>query len=210
MKLLNILLILSLMAGTAACSTKKKADATQEATESVAESEEDADFVVDADDEELIAEDESSEEADEIEEVAESSAEEVQASADDSQVQITAVQEYTAEKGDTLMLVAFKLFGDYTKWRELQSMNSDVLANGLRTGTVLRYNSTGFTWNPQGLPYLIKSGDSLSGISKEKYGTFKRWKDIYENNQPMIRDPNLIFAGFTIYYVPDRDIASEE
>lgn len=208
MKLLNILMILSLLAGGAACSTKKTDYKSDEATEAIAESEEDGDFVVDADDEELVAEDEE-ELSDEIEEVAESTAEEVQASADESEVVITEVQQYTAEKGDTLMLVAFKLFGDYTKWRELQAMNTAKLANGLNAGTVLSYNSTGFTWNPQGLPYLIKSGDSLSGISKEKYGTFNRWKDIYENNQPMIRDANLIFAGFTIYYVPDRDIASE-
>jgi len=207
MKLLNLLLILALFAGTAACSTKKKADANQEVAE-VAEGADDGDFVVDADDEELIAEDESTS-SDEIEEVAESTAEEVQASAEGSSPMISEVQEYTAEKGDTLMLISFKLFGDYTKWRELQSMNSNVLAGGLKAGAVLKYNSTGFTWNPQGLPYLIKSGDSLSGISKDKYGTWKRWKEIYENNQPMIRDANLIFAGFTIYYVPDRDIASE-
>ncbi len=208
MKILNLLIILSLFAGTAACSTKKKADANQDVAESVTDGGEDADFVVDADDEELIAEDEEAS-SDEIEQVAESTAEEVSASAEESSVQISEVQEYTVEKGDTLMLVSFKLFGDYRKWRDLQAMNGDLVAGGLKAGSVLKYNSTGFTWNPQGLPYLIKSGDSLSGISQDKYGTWKRWKEIYENNQPMIRDANLIFAGFTIYYVPERDIASE-
>ena len=53
-------------------------------------------------------------------------------------------------------------------------------------------------------------GETLGTISNKHYGVTKRWKDLYENNRPMIKDPNLIFAGFTLYYVPDRDLASDE
>ena len=44
-------------------------------------------------------------------------------------------------------------------------------------------------------------------ISKKKYGTPVRWKSIWDNNKPMIKDPNLIFAGFTLYYIPDNSVA---
>ena len=62
---------------------------------------------------------------------------------------------------------------------------------------------------PNGTPYMVKTGDTLQIISMDKYGTTRKWKSIYENNRPLIRNPNLIFAGFTIYYQPTRDLASE-
>ncbi len=121
--------------------------------------------------------------------------------------------QYTVEKGDTLMLVAFKLYGDYAKWKLLSGYNPTVKENGLSQGMVLKYEAPKekFAWSPQGEPYLIKMAETLGSISKDKYGTNKRWKDIFENNRPMIKNPNLIFAGFTLYYVPDeRSVASEK
>ena len=118
---------------------------------------------------------------------------------------------YHVQKGDTLMMVAFKIYGDYRKWKDLKSWNESKLKIKMGSGTVLKYYlpGTSFGWGPSGLPYLVKSGDTLGTVSMDKYGTSKKWKSIYENNRPLIRDPNLIFAGFTIYYVPSRDIASE-
>ncbi|PIP94727.1 MAG: hypothetical protein COW78_09545 [Bdellovibrio sp. CG22_combo_CG10-13_8_21_14_all_39_27] len=58
-----------------------------------------------------------------------------------------------------------------------------------------------------GNPYLIKSGDSLSLISKKVYGDWREWPAIHKNNPQQIRDPNLIFAGFTLYYLPLNKIA---
>lgn len=119
---------------------------------------------------------------------------------------------YNSEKGDTLMLISFKLYGDYRKWKQIRDANPGININDLAAGTLLKYPKPAveFTWQPKGLPYLIKRGDYLGSISLDKYGTYKRWKDIWNNNKPMIKDPNLIFAGFTIYYIPDdRNLASE-
>ena len=119
--------------------------------------------------------------------------------------------EYTVEKGDTLMLIAFKLYGDYSMWKKVLDMNPGLNPKNIKSGSVLKYNAPAekFVWNPQGNPYLIKQGDTLGTISNEKYGTVSKWKVIFENNRPMIRNPNLIFAGFTLYYVPDdRSVAS--
>ena len=118
---------------------------------------------------------------------------------------------YTTQKGETLMQVAFKLYGDYRKWKDIMSLNN-LSSQQVPRGMALQYEkpASKFVWNPSGNPYLIKNGDTLGTISQHKYNTAKRWKEIYNNNQPLIRDPNLIFAGFTIYYIPDsgREAAS--
>lgn len=125
-----------------------------------------------------------------------------------------AMAQYTVQKNETLMMIAFKLYGDYARWKELANMNSGTLKGGttITPGMVLNYiaPAEAFVWNPQGNPYLIKTGDTLGGISKEVYATVKKWKLLWENNKPLIKDPNKIYAGFTIYYLENgREVANE-
>ncbi len=124
-----------------------------------------------------------------------------------------ATMQYTVKKNETLMLIAFKIYGDYAKWKKLANQNTSKLKGTMtvREGMVLDYVSPAqeFTWNPQGLPYLIRTGDTLGLISKTVYTTPKKWKLIWENNRPLIKDPNKIFAGFTLYYLENgREVAS--
>jgi nucleoid-associated protein YgaU len=110
---------------------------------------------------------------------------------------------YTVQKNETLMMIAFKLYGDYGQWRDLSRRNASKLKNGLVfSGTKITYAlpSQTFEWSPQGNPYLIRTGDTLGAISGSVYGSAKKWKNIWENNRPLIKDPNRIFAGFTIYW----------
>ncbi len=123
------------------------------------------------------------------------------------------MMEYKVQKNETLMMIAFKLYGDYGWWKKLAGWNSGALKGGqiVRSGQTLKYMapSEEFVWNPQGLPYLIRTGDTLGLISKSVYQTQKKWKLIWENNRPLIKNPNLIFAGFTIYYLENgREVAS--
>ncbi len=117
------------------------------------------------------------------------------------------VKNYQVQKNETLMMIAFKLYGDYRKWHDLARLNRDRLGNSNRVaeGTNLRYEDygTNFSWNPDGEPYLIKLGDTLSLISNNVYGTRSKWPSIWNNNKPLIRDPNRIYAGFTLYYLTD-------
>lgn len=121
---------------------------------------------------------------------------------------------YQVQKNETLMMIAFKLYGDYGKWKELANYNRDTLKGStvVRNGMNLKYMAPAeeFVWNPQGLPYLIRTGDTLGGISNNVYQTTKKWKLIWDNNRPLIKDPNKIFAGFTLYYLENgRDVAAE-
>lgn len=124
------------------------------------------------------------------------------------------MMEYTVEKNETLMMIAFKIYGDYAKWKSLAATNSKALNGGttVRPGMKLKYTAPAeaFVWNPQGLPYLIRTGDTLMKISNNVYNSHKKWKSIWNNNKPLIKDPNKIFSGFTIYYLENgREVASE-
>lgn len=43
--------------------------------------------------------------------------------------------------------------------------------------------------------YVVVSGDSLSKIAKREYGDAGKWKQIFESNRDIIKDPNLIHPG---------------
>lgn len=120
-------------------------------------------------------------------------------------------EQYTIQKNDTLMMISFKIYGDYRKWKDLKKWNGNKAKFKMTEGETLKYFAPEktFIWEPSGLPYMVKTGDTLQKVSVDKYGSTKKWKDIYENNRPLIIDPNLIFAGFRIYYIPIRDIASK-
>ena len=43
--------------------------------------------------------------------------------------------------------------------------------------------------------YVVVAGDSLSKIANREYGDMGKWKQIYEANRDIIKDPNLIHPG---------------
>jgi nucleoid-associated protein YgaU len=43
--------------------------------------------------------------------------------------------------------------------------------------------------------YEVKSGDSLSKIAKQYYGSGNQWKTIFDANTDILKDPNKIFPG---------------
>lgn len=43
--------------------------------------------------------------------------------------------------------------------------------------------------------YVIKSGDTLSGLVKKYYGNAKEYPRLFEANREVIKDPNLIYVG---------------
>ncbi len=200
-KAISLILILGLGIGMTSCSNKKVRKEEEVKTD-VANEElniDDSDFVVDADEKEEMTE-ESTDVVDSMEETPKS-----------QPVEIAGSEEYEVQKGETLMWIAFKLYGDYRKWKDLKASNEELAQRGVRAGDKLKYSPSEFNWAPNGLPHLIKNGETLGTISNEKYGTGTKWKRIWENNKEMIRDPNLIFAGFTLYYSPEeREIASDK
>jgi LysM repeat protein len=50
--------------------------------------------------------------------------------------------------------------------------------------------------------YVVKKGDTLSGIAKKVYGKAGRWPEIFEANKDIIQNPNLIRPGWELR-IPD-------
>ncbi|MAX65894.1 MAG: hypothetical protein CME66_03060 [Halobacteriovoraceae bacterium] len=121
--------------------------------------------------------------------------------------------EYTVEQGDTLMLIAFKIYGDYSRWRELRDQNPALTDyRMLSQGQKIQYQvpNQEFSWRPEGNPYLIKRNETLRIISHNIYNTANRWQHLYEHNSALIKDPNIIYAGFTIYYLQEEELKNRE
>lgn len=218
MKHTALLIIFTLMFSFS-CSKSSKERDEAEIAEDAADLAEDTDFIVDSEDEDLTLDGDETEVAlsEEGSEAESESLDDSESSSEPAIAENTGPVEmgeeestYTVKSGETLMLIAFNLYGDYRKWKDIKSLNG-LSSNNISEGMTLKYKrpDTDFSWNPQGLPYLIKRGDTLGKISNEKYGTPKKWSLIYDNNKPLIKDPNLIFAGFTLYYISERDLASE-
>ena len=50
--------------------------------------------------------------------------------------------------------------------------------------------------------YTVVSGDSLSKIAKREYGDANAWKQIYEANRDILKDPDKIFPGQNLKIPP--------
>ncbi|HJU27909.1 MAG TPA: LysM peptidoglycan-binding domain-containing protein [Candidatus Binataceae bacterium] len=46
-----------------------------------------------------------------------------------------------------------------------------------------------------GRQYVVKNGDTLSGIAKAAYGNAGEYRKIFDANEPMLKDPNRIYPG---------------
>ncbi len=116
---------------------------------------------------------------------------------------------YKVRRNDTLMWISFKLYGDYAKWRDLLKQNPALARRRLEVGETIVYVEPDkrFVWNKNGSPYYIVRGDTLGKISQKLYSTNQKWRNLWKNNRQMIKDPNLIFAGFILYYQMEKELA---
>lgn len=46
--------------------------------------------------------------------------------------------------------------------------------------------------------YVVKDGDTLSKIAHEVYGKSNRWKDLYQANRDVIKNPEFIYPGWKL------------
>ena len=57
------------------------------------------------------------------------------------------------------------------------------------------------TREPESQMYIVASGDSLSKISKQFYGTPNRYTQIFETNKPMLTHPDKIYPGHATHTI---------
>ena len=113
----------------------------------------------------------------------------------------------------TLMLIAYKIYGDYSLWRVLADLNQDVLRGSIHVtpGMRLKYYipQQGYSFVPEGNPFLVRKGKACR-LFQILFTDWRRWKQIYSHNQPFIRNPNLIlkvrpFSTYRIQPLPQKE-----
>jgi nucleoid-associated protein YgaU len=50
--------------------------------------------------------------------------------------------------------------------------------------------------------YTVESGDTLSKIAREQYGSAGKYMAIFDANKPMLKDPNKIYPGQVLRIPP--------
>lgn len=120
---------------------------------------------------------------------------------------------YTIQAGDTLMKISFDTYGDVYQWRKIYNMNRGAIPdyNNPPVGATIQIEAPAYPVqiSRNGTPYTIIPGDTLGLISSKLYGTNSKWRDLWENNRQLIRDPNKIYAGFQLYYLPDDSMTTD-
>ncbi|MEC0539052.1 LysM peptidoglycan-binding domain-containing protein, partial [Bacillus glycinifermentans] len=94
---------------------------------------------------------------------------------------------YTVKKGDALSVIAKKY---NTTVKALQSLNNIKDPNKIYVGQKLKISGSASKTSNKKQYYTIKSGDTLSGISKRfntSIKTLQAWNGI--------KNPNKIYAG---------------
>lgn len=129
-----------------------------------------------------------------------------QAPVDQMQSQTTTgAFEYRVKRGQTLMQVAFDVYGDIYQWKHLMELNPGKISDPsqLQRGMVLTLDQApeSAAQEKNGDPYLIRRGQTLGLISDDVYGTSVKWKRLWDNNRKLIKNPNRIYAGFYLYYL---------
>lgn len=120
-------------------------------------------------------------------------------------------QNYTVVSGDSLIKLARRFFGDGERWREIESLNADVLGPDsiLQIGMTLKLPSdariltSGSREQSASNPsvgstgaYTVKQGDTLGEISMKLLGTSKRMDEIVSLNG--LESADEIFVGMTL------------
>jgi len=49
-----------------------------------------------------------------------------------------------------------------------------------------------------GTRYVVVAGDTLTRVSSKVYGTPNRWREIYEANRNILRNPNALKVGMEL------------
>ncbi len=119
-------------------------------------------------------------------------------------------ERYIVQPGDSFMLLAEVYYGSQSHAGFLMRANPHVKdPKRLRVGTEIRIpelpgdsasrvrTSAGLKVDAttSGRTYVVKSGDSLTSIAEKQLGATARWKELYELNKSVIKNPDVLRSG---------------
>ena len=125
--------------------------------------------------------------------------------------------EWKVRYGDTLTGIAKAVYGDTSMWKKIYEANKDLITNPDSLASIegqtltlpqKSTSSTGILTSETAVSlsykdaneYVVKRGDTLTGIALAKYGDTSKWEDIYRANRDKITNYNSLagIAGQTI------------
>jgi nucleoid-associated protein YgaU len=117
---------------------------------------------------------------------------------------------YTVRSGDTMSSIAEEWFGDEGKWDLIAKANPLVDPSRLQIGQRLRLPAKDTKRSPlsvrvgrEAKTYVVRSGDTLSGIAKAHYGSEAFWESIFDANRKAIgRNPHDLRVGMKLVIPP--------
>ncbi len=110
---------------------------------------------------------------------------------------------YIVRPGDTLADIAKRVYGSYSRWRDLASENQIADPQVIFPGDVIRFDTDSSTNDAEFAAkksVTVKTGDTLASISQTLFGTEGGWKYLWQLNAEKIENPNRIFAGQVLRY----------
>jgi len=113
------------------------------------------------------------------------------------------VRTYVVRRGDTLSGIARAQLGNANRWTEIFLLNRKVIRHPDRifAGQVLVLPPAQPT-GPIPRLYVVRRGDTLSGIAKSQLGNANRWPEIFARNRDIIANPDRIIPD-QVLVLPD-------
>jgi nucleoid-associated protein YgaU len=110
---------------------------------------------------------------------------------------------YTVRAGDTLSRIARDQLGNADRWPEIFVLNRAIIRHPDRIfpGQVLTLPSTPITPRPR--IYVVRRGDTLSGIARARLRNADRWPEIFALNRDILSDPNRIIPDQVLLLPPN-------
>lgn len=127
---------------------------------------------------------------------------------------------YAIKTGDNFAVLSQRFYGSQRYWRSFSQANPKVDPTKMQVGQEIRLPDANeikrfapdaveqADRKPAPVPsttkkHIVRSGQTLSGISKQHYGSTKHWRSIYNANKKVIgSNPDRLPAGETLVIPP--------
>ena len=118
---------------------------------------------------------------------------------------VTVFEPYMIKRGDYLIKIASREYGDSSMWREIYEWNKEEI--GSAPNKIYPYNflslqresSKAKNCDLEFFDYQIQSGDTAWGLADEIYGDELAWVIIYMDNERLIRNNDGVLQPGTVF-----------
>ena len=122
---------------------------------------------------------------------------------------------YIVQKGDTLGVIAEKIYGDKEQWREILQLTGMENPDLIYPGEVVYYRLTessqafaaAYENTPKG-EMTVEVGDSLASLAQRIYGDPGQWQTLWRANDT-INNPDRLEVGQIVYFINNAAVMAQ-